>query len=436
MRDFFLATLLFFLLPGALIRCQWGVLLWYWISMMNPHRLGYGFIVSFPFGKWIAALSMLSFFWSEKRMIPLNRITVFWCCWIVWLTISTVFSLLPDMAWWQWNKIMKIMLFSALTMMIMQKKSDLHALLWVIVGSIVFYGIKGGLFTLFTLGQYHVYGPPQSFIADNNTLAMALLMTLPLLYYLLNTQAHRIIHQLGYAGMLLSVFAVLGSQSRGGFVTLIGLSAFILWKIKAKWQSMLLLVISVPLIGIFLPDAWFERMETIINYEQDLSALGRINAWWFAWKLALDRPLIGGGLEVFKPAFFEQYAPNPVDHHDSHSIYFEVLASHGFIGLFFYMMTLWSAWRMSVHLQRQAGWIAQLAFAIQCSLVAYMIGGTFLGVAYFDMYYALLSILVILSVHARSAVPVKTKPPYQALQRFVFRTSVPMNAYKVERTND
>ena len=47
---------------------------------------------------------------------------------------------------------------------------DLPLLLWT----------KGGAFTLLTAGQFRVYGPPGSIIGDNNQIALALLMVLPL----------------------------------------------------------------------------------------------------------------------------------------------------------------------------------------------------------------------------------------------------------------
>jgi len=72
-----------------------------------------------------------------------------------------------------------------------------------------------------------------------------------------------------------------------------------------------------------MPDAWMQRMGTIKTYEQDGSAMGRINAWHFAFNLALDRPIVGGGFETFQPDLFLKYAPEPENYHDSHSIYFE-----------------------------------------------------------------------------------------------------------------
>ena len=45
------------------------------------------------------------------------------------------------------------------------------------------------------------------------------------------------------------------------------------------------------------------------------SVAGRFNAWWFAWNVALDRPIVGGGLGVFNEELFQIYAPVPEDFH-------------------------------------------------------------------------------------------------------------------------
>ncbi len=51
-------------------------------------------------------------------------------------------------------------------------------------------------------------------------------------------------------------------------------------------------------------------METISDYENDGSAMGRINAWRMAWNLATDRPLFGGGFEIYNPAVSRNMRPN------------------------------------------------------------------------------------------------------------------------------
>ncbi len=72
----------------------------------------------------------------------------------------------------------------------------------------------------------------------------------------------------------------------------------------------------------------------------DDSATSRINAWTYCWRLAKDYPVTGGGFEAFTPTLFYRYAPNPKDVHGPHSMYFGVLAEHGFPGLFLYLSLL------------------------------------------------------------------------------------------------
>ena len=50
--------------------------------------------------------------------------------------------------------------------------------------SLGFYGVKGGIFTIVNGGVYRVQGPLGTFIGGNNEMALALVMTMPLMRYL------------------------------------------------------------------------------------------------------------------------------------------------------------------------------------------------------------------------------------------------------------
>ena len=60
--------------------------------------------------------------------------------------------------------------------------------------------------------------------------------------------------------------------------------------------------------------------------------MGRINAWWAAWNIATTH-VTGAGFDMYSYPIFALFAPNPLDLHAAHSIYFQVLGEHGFIGL-------------------------------------------------------------------------------------------------------
>src|SRR5258705_2455733 len=116
----------------------------------------------------------------------------------------------------------------------------------------------------------------------------------------------------------------------------------------------------------------------------DDSALSRINAWTYSWNLALDYPLLGAGFEAFTPELFEHYAPNAKDVHGPHSIYFGVLAEHGFIGLFLYLSLLATCFltlRQAGRFARASGdeRAANYAAMLQFSLLGFMVSGAFLG---------------------------------------------------------
>jgi probable O-glycosylation ligase (exosortase A-associated) len=122
-----------------------------------------------------------------------------------------------------------------------------------------------------------------------------------------------------------------------------------------------------------------------------------------AFNLAKDRPL-GGGFDSFQPMMFAMYAPDPDNVHDSHSIYFEVLGEHGFIGLGLFLVLGLMTWRTASEVIRRARddpgrrWAADLAAMVQVSLVGYASAGAFLGLAYFDFYYTLIAVVVLCKI--------------------------------------
>ena len=127
--------------------------------------------------------------------------------------------------------------------------------------------------------------------------------------------------------------------------------------------------------------------------------MGRLNAWAMAYNLAKDR-LPGGGFEVITPGLFAKYAPDPLNLHAAHSIYFQVLGEHGFVGLFLFLLVWLLVWRAATRTVRDAREVADLQWAVRrcnmlkVSLIGYFVGGAFLSLAYFDVPYNLLVLTV------------------------------------------
>ncbi len=355
MRDIVLTLVIFGTLPFILWRPHIGVLVWTWIGFMNPHRLTWSFAYDMPFAMIVALVTLVSLLMSrEPKKIPWARESIVLLIFLSWILLTTMQALYPWLAWPHFNQIWKIQLMVFVTMILMQSKERINQLVWVIAMSIGFYGVKGGIFTIVNGGVYHVRGPEGSFIGGDN--------------------------EMGLVAMVLCAAATVGSQSRGALVGLVAMGTFLWLKSRNKVFTAALGVVAIGLVLSVMPQQWYDRMATIQTYDQDQSAMGRINAWKMAFNMAKDRPL-GGGLESFQDYSFALYAPNPDDVHASHSIYFEVLGEHGFVGLGLFLMLGLMTWRSAswvigrARRDREKRWAADLAAMVQVSLVGYWAAG-------------------------------------------------------------
>jgi probable O-glycosylation ligase (exosortase A-associated) len=298
---------------------------------------------------------------------------------------------------------MKVFLFILVTASALNSRKHIDTMIWVMVISVGFFGIKGGLFTIVTGGSYRVWGPPgDSHISDNNAIATALVMIIPLAHYLaLHTSRHIVKYGL-YATIALSSVAIIGTHSRGALVAVTVMSAFLWLKSRRKLMLGLLIVTVLPIGMLSMPDAWKDRMRTIETYEQDSSAMGRLNSWETAFNIANDRPLVGGGFELYSKETFARYAPNPEAVHSAHSIYFQMLGEHGYVGLLLFLcigITGWMNARRIIRFSQgkpDLGWASDLARAIQVSLIGFATGGAFTNIGYWDLpYYEVVALMLV-----------------------------------------
>jgi putative inorganic carbon (hco3(-)) transporter len=323
---------------------------------------------------------------------------------MLWMNVSTYFAIDTDASLAMWERVMKIQLMIFVMLYIVHDKRQIQVLMWVVTLSTAFFGIKGGIFTMRSGGELLVWGPEGSFIADNNSLALATIMTIPLLYYLHQQTINRWVRRGLFVSMLLCGLSVLGSYSRGGFVAIAAMSAFLWSKSRKKFIIGFALVLLVPLALAFMPEKWDQRMWSIEKYDQDASSMGRINAWKMAINLANDRPFVGGGFEIYTKDVFDRYAPVPEDLHAAHSIYFQILGEHGYVGLMFFLLLWFLAWRDASWIirhtrdQKDLQWALDLARMMQVSFLGYAVGGAFLSLAYYDVPYYLLALLVLTRV--------------------------------------
>ena len=409
LRDVVFTVLLLGLVPVSFRRPWVGVLAWSWIAYMAPHQLTWGFGRVLPVAMLIGGATLAGFLLTKDRK-PVPRVTgtVLLTALAAHFTLTTLLAYNPALAAGKLDWVLKSMLMTFVTMALFQDRARLRALYLVIALSLGFYGLKGGLWVLRTGGGEVVQGPGATFFADNNTLGLALCMVLPLLLYLSREEPRRWLKLLLRATFALTIIAVLFTYSRGAFLGLSVILGILIWRSPWRLRFAGAIVVAALVAAPFLPERLWLRIGSITDQEsaetRDQSSAGRLEAWSVAWNLALSQPLTGAGFRAFhNPEIWDRYHPGLyVKVRDAHSLYFEVLGEHGFLGFALYMALLLNT---LVHLRRirkrwrddpEHGYLSRYAEMTQLSLYPFLVAGAFLTVAYFDLYQHLIGTSIVL----------------------------------------
>jgi probable O-glycosylation ligase (exosortase A-associated) len=436
MRDILFLSVMLTMVPLALRFPVVGVMGWAWTALLSPNDWLYSYMSVVPFNKLFAGATLIAMALSARqlrfRMSPALWLLV---CSLVVGTISAVFAIdQGDPGWRLYWQFVKIITFAFVISAVVRTRLDIHALLLAVALGMGFVGLSEGLFYLVSGGGHKIIGNPS--VGDNNQLAVALLMVLPVVLYLARQAEVRLVKLVGYAAAACILTAIIGTFSRGGLVGLVALAGFMVAGSRRKLAGFMIIVIMGLVVVLVAPDTWYHRMDTITDASQDGSFMGRVVAWKISTMIALARPLFGGGFHAVQHAFAWDYygssmamldfipTPPPTSFpRAAHSIYFETLGDLGFIGLSLFLSLMLLIYRNARAVRRLArnrpelSWAADLGFTLQASLVGYMVAGAAVSVSYVDFFY----ILVALSVVLRGLVVAETRSP-------VLAARVPMRA--------
>lgn len=391
------------MLPAILIAPHTSMFVWSWFSYMNPHRNTWSFANTLPLLDIVAAFTFVAWFISRDRKLPDPHPVMFaMLAFLLWTSITTIFAEIPDAAQFKLTRFAKIILFTLFTMVFITSKNRIRYFIYTILLGLALYSVKGGIFTLLSGGKHIVFGPPKSFLADNNQLALAFITVCPLFYWAYKHGETQLIRLVAAGAGALTLVSVIGSQSRGALVALAGMFA---WICVIGRRPFLGITLSLAVVGsafVLMPDTWTNRMKTIGTYEEDGSANSRLQMWAYATNIANAKPVFGGGFDYyFDKKLATQYMPGDGKIYAAHSIYFDVLGEHAYIGLFLYLLLFCSAFLSTVETRKIAkgnpdyAWAVDLAQMLQFSLIGFGLGGAFLSLSTFDLYYHVLSLAML-----------------------------------------
>jgi probable O-glycosylation ligase (exosortase A-associated) len=396
MRDYLVLFLVVATIPLAFYQPFFGLLGFSWLAYMRPQDLSWGLAAELPLSKYVTVALWLSLMMRGKinifrRTLVTGALLLLW----IWLLVTCFTAVHQEVAFAKFEDISKVFLIALITVVLVTSAARFRIIMGVIGLSLGFLGLKYGAYGVLRGGVQFTRGVG-GMIADNNDFALALNMTLPILVYLTWDLRRRWL-RLACMGLVpLSAITVIFTHSRGGFLSLAAVTLYLIWNSRRRVAALVLVAVLALGATAFVPHSFYERISSIGNYQEDGSSLGRLNAWQASIRMANDYPVFGVGLDNFLYEFI-YYAPNPDDIHVAHNTWFQVLAETGYTGLCLYLLlfaaTWWTLWRVRRRARRYGvRWAENGAKCLGASVLAFMVGGTFLNRAHFDLIYHVMAL--------------------------------------------
>lgn len=408
--------LLLILISGGLIASLFSpvfsLYLYTYVTYMAPHTVFYGPGMTLPMAMITGACAMLT--WAALDKKDFTKLS--WCfylliIWLIWVCITfQFFKGDPYNAYFKFDFATKILAFSMLATLMLTTRQRVEGFIVILCVAVGFYIGRGLVVTALTGGGgLSVTGNKSTPLGDRNYFATAVWMLVPLMLWLSSHSClfpkGKILKMAAFGYVAAGIMTIVGTQSRGAMLGAPIFFGFIFLQTKRK---LTLIIIGALAIGVGLaaaPAEWFERMNTVQNYEEDKSANSRFNSWTFGWEFALKNPIFGGGFRVFTLNI------DPIEDRwlDAHSIYFEVLAEHGFPGLALFLLILAALFFNGLHIAKvckpypELGWAGDLGRKLSLSITLYAACGALLSLAFHPILYDFFALSIALRhlVHRR-----------------------------------
>ncbi len=417
MRDLILIAIFVGAAPVCLFNPYFGVLMWTWVAYFNPHRFTWGIAYNFPAAIVIAIPTLVGTLFTRKMNKSfLTRESVLLL--VLWTWYGFTYLHATYVPFFQGHildsqteliRVSKILLMTMIVILLVTTRERLKLLLLVTALSFGLLAIKGALFGMQTGGESRVWGPPDSFLSDNNAFGLALNMSLPMLYFMAGIEENRVLKRIMQLAFVCAIFNVILTYSRGGLLGLAAALALIALKSRHRLIAGFLLVAGVLVVLTLAPEAWMARMGRFAHGDLDSSANQRLVSWRTTWNFVHDYPITGGGFNALPDvAVFQRYQSEPLPEgflsSGPHSIYFQELEENGFVGLGLYLSLVFSCLASMSSLRRQArklasaNWMVPYTYIVEVSIATFLVSGAFLGFANFDLYFQVVAITVVLKI--------------------------------------
>lgn len=420
MRDLAVLVAMVLFVTMALRHTFSAYLLWGWSGLVGLNYYIFGFMGGVQYVTIFALITLAGIAMrpKERGISLVNPTSMLMAAFVAHGLACAIFAYPGlDRNWELWSNVAKTVLFCAFMPMLAHDRLRIHAVVLMIAISLSLHSVLDGLKFIASAGAHNAQSIPK--FGDNNHLALVLVMLLPFFFYLF-VHSRRRLARWGFAGAaLLTVMAVLATDSRGGFLGMFLVAVALVLNTKRRWLALVVVALGATVVLNTATDNWVERMQTIQSAESDASFMGRVAAWKVSSAIAVEHPIFGGGFRALqsKP-IWDQFKSSQgllgfVDTPQlsrsgvaAHSIWFEVMGDQGFVGLLLFMLLIGNVlvvrravWQRVRLLGPEHRWAGDLADALGVSMLAFVVTGSALSAAYFELPYLCMMLMECLRQH-------------------------------------
>lgn len=251
-----------------------------------------------------------------------------------------------------------------------------------------------------------------AYFGDENDAAVGMIVGGSLAYAMWMHWPKSVWRWVALAAIILSVFGIVVTESRGGFVGLVAAVAAALIFSGRLLKTALLLTLVIGAAYPFIPDEYKADMASISDPE-DATRVERIYSWNRSIDLWRKSPVIGVGggnfpwrvveVEETEKAFQERRGRRMLGGRVAHSLYFTLLPEHGSLGALCYFALVIVVFRRAHSVMRQSSDNARdytlqtVGLFLSVGLVGYSVAAVFVSVLWYPHFWLMAALAILLS---------------------------------------
>ncbi len=373
------------------------------IGALRPLRLGI-LTVAATLASWIVHQAV------KKEHIRWHSISTWFLAYLLIITSSIFTALNMYRAYMILEAMIVVFIMYFLIVNIVKSLDLLYRIIWLMLLIHLYYALKGiynfAIVGYVSAGEVTSGVVGGSFMADENDFAMALNAMIPFAFFMFQNQSNKFKKLLLLAILLIFSLGVVSSQSRGGWVGLMAVTIFCIFKSKQKIISLTVIGVLCTAVVVFAPSSYWMQVSSITNTEES-TARSRLNYWKAGYRMFLDFPITGigaGNGPIHMPDYVTGFKdPATQWGRTFHGTLPLVIAETGALGILCYLAMFFTATRTLMKVQKRFRFVHKsrewvLASSLMGAIVGWMASATFLSAAYYPHLWTMYAMTATLSL--------------------------------------